>query len=149
MSNSAFYVHLEDPVREVPPLDLQSKHHRVQPRPLEKRLEAAAQLRNSLEDHKVQGLAFRLAHVALLADNHHRQTTQNWLKARDRVSQDMDQHVRRRTAQISKRLRSLNEHNQEVKARKEEVKQEKFLRKLTHLHQAKTMSTISQFWGKI
>ncbi|KAH8269491.1 hypothetical protein KR018_004344, partial [Drosophila ironensis] len=146
--SSSFYVHIKDPVKD-PPTKLQNKRHRTpSAAPLQKRQEAAAERRSALEDGKVQGLSVRLARVALLADRHHRNTTQSWLEARDRISRDMDAHVRRRTAQISKRLQNLNGHNHDVQVRKEEAKQELFLRKLAFLYEAKTANTISQFWGK-
>ncbi|KAH8275488.1 hypothetical protein KR026_008749, partial [Drosophila bipectinata] len=148
-SSSAFYVHFQDPVKDRPPVDLQLKNRRPSPRHLARRQAAAAERRSALEDLKVQELSVRLAKVALLTDRHHRHTTQTWLEARDRISRDMDAHVRRRTTQISKRLKNLVEHNDEVKARKEEARQERFLRKLAHLYEVKTMSTISQFWGKL
>lgn len=146
---SAFYVHLQDPVKDRPPVELQLKHRRPSPRPLAERQAAAAERRNALEDVKVQELSVRLAKVALLTDRYHRHTTKSWLEARDRISRDMDAHVRRRTTQISNRLKHLTEHNDQVRARKEEARQERFLRKLAHLYEVKTESTISQFWGKL
>jgi len=90
-----------------------------------------------------------LARVALITDRHHRQATRSWQEAQDRITRDMDEHVRKRTMAISKRLRNLNDHHQKVQVRKDEVKQEKLLRKLNHLYEANNASTISQFWGKI
>ncbi|XP_016953146.1 uncharacterized protein LOC108026636 [Drosophila biarmipes] len=146
---SAYYVHLQDPVRDDPPSGLHRKYRPPPPRPQEQRLGEAEERRSWLGEQKVEQLSVRLARVALIADRHHRQTTQSWLDARDRITRDMDEHVRKRTAAISKRLRNLNDHNQKVQVRKDEVKQEKLLRKLNHLYAAKNASTISQFWGKI
>ncbi|XP_017007968.2 uncharacterized protein [Drosophila takahashii] len=148
---SSFYVHFADPVRTDPPSDLHRKYRPPPPppRPQEQRLEAADERRNWLGEQKVEQLSVRLARVALITDRHHRQTTQSWLDARDRITRDMDEHVRKRTAQISKRLRNLNVHNQKVQERKDEVKKEKLLRKLNHLYEARNASTISQFWGKV
>ncbi|KAH8348197.1 hypothetical protein KR084_005356 [Drosophila pseudotakahashii] len=148
--HSSFYVHFEDPARTEPPSDLHRKYRPPPPppRPQEQRLEAADERRSWLGEQKVEQLSVRLARVALITDRHHRQTTQSWLDAQDRITRDMDQHVRKRTAQISKRLRNLNDHNQKVQVRKDEVKQERLLRKLNHLYEAKNASTISQFWGK-
>ncbi|XP_017078307.1 uncharacterized protein LOC108112674 [Drosophila eugracilis] len=146
---SAFYVHLEDPLQDEPPSGLHRKFRPPPPLPVEQRLEAAEERRSWLGEQKVEQLSVRLARVALITDRHHRQTTQSWLEAKDRITRDMDEHVRKRTAQISKRLRNLNDHNQKVQVIKNEAKQEKLLRKLTHLYEAKNASTISQFWGKI
>ncbi|XP_039480652.1 uncharacterized protein LOC120444778 [Drosophila santomea] len=152
MSNpkqSVFYVHLEDPVRSAPPSGLHRKYRPYAPRPQEERLEEAEERRSWLGEQKVEQLSVRLARVALITDRHHRQTTQSWLDSRDRITRDMDEHVRKRTAQISKRLRNLSDHNHKVQVRKDEAKQEKLLRKLTHLYEAQNASTISRFWGKI
>ncbi|XP_017054046.1 uncharacterized protein LOC108096718 [Drosophila ficusphila] len=146
--SSAFYLHYEDPLRDVPPIDLHRKHFPILPRPQEQRMEEAEERRSLLGGQKVEQLSVRLARVALITDRHHRETTQSWLDARDRISRDMDEHVRKRTALISKRLRNLNDHNHKVQVRKDEVKQEKLLRKLTHLYEAKNASTISRFWGR-
>ncbi|XP_016982379.1 uncharacterized protein LOC108046918 [Drosophila rhopaloa] len=145
---SAFYVHFEDPVREDLPSGLHRKPRPSAPRPQGQRMEAAAERRSWLGEQKVEQLSVRLARVALITDRHHRRSTQSWLDARDRITRDMDEHVRKRTALISKRLRNLSHHNQEVRARRDEAKQDKLLRKLTHLYEAKNASTISQFWGK-
>ncbi|XP_017131972.1 uncharacterized protein LOC108149088 [Drosophila elegans] len=143
---SAFYVHFEDALRDDPPSGLQRKY--PLPRPQQQRMEAAEERRSWLGEQKVEQLSVRLARVALITDRHHRQATQSWLDARDRITRDMDEHVRKRTALISKRLRNLRNHNLEVRVRKDEAKQEKLFRKLTHLYEAKNASTISQFWGK-
>jgi len=146
---SVFYVHLEDPVRSEPPSGLHRKYRPYPPRPQEQRLGAAEERRSWLGEQKVEQLSVRLARVALITDRHHRQATQSWQEAQDRITRDMDEHVRKRTMAISKRLRNLNDHHQKVQVRKDEVKQEKLLRKLNHLYEANNASTISQFWGKI
>ncbi|KAI8037598.1 uncharacterized protein LOC128255429 [Drosophila gunungcola] len=143
---SAFYVHFEDALRADPPSSLQRKY--PLPRPQQQRMEAAEERRSWLGEQKVEQLSVRLARVALITDRHHRQATQSWQDARNRITRDMDEHVRKRTALISKRLRNLRNHNLEVRVRKDEAKQEKLFRKLTHLYEAKNASTISQFWGK-
>ncbi|EDW56760.1 uncharacterized protein LOC6615516 [Drosophila sechellia] len=150
MSNpSAFYVHLEDPVQSYPPSGLHRQYRPFPTRPQEERLEEAEERRNRLGEQKVEQLSVRLARVALIMDRHHRQTTQSWLDSQDRITRDMDEHVRKRTSEISKRLRNLSDHNHMVQVRKDEAKQEKLLRKLTHLYEAQNASTISRFWGKI
>ncbi|KAH8336891.1 hypothetical protein KR059_007659 [Drosophila kikkawai] len=150
----AFYHHIADPVKEEQPSLLR---HRQKKRPppkelkkqLDQRQKAAEERRTMLQEEMVQKLSVRLARVALIADRHQRQTTSSWENAQKRYTRDVDEHVRRRTEQISLRLKDLTSHNQAVQERKDAVMRERYLQKLDHIYESRNPKTLSRVFKNV
>ncbi|KAH8376252.1 hypothetical protein KR200_012153, partial [Drosophila serrata] len=145
----AFYQHIADPGNEEQPSLLRIKQHQRPPpkelkQQLDQRQKAVEERRGLLQEEKVQKLSVRLARVALITDRHQRQTTSSWKDAQKTFTRDMDEHVRRRTEQISLRLKDLTSHNMAVRERRDAVMRERYLQKLDRIYESRNPKTISR-----
>ncbi|XP_060658842.1 uncharacterized protein LOC132793167 [Drosophila nasuta] len=133
----SFYIHCENARQEHYPRYVVNYRRKFCERSAKLKRQAVEERRQLFLNDRVECLKQQGERVRQVVADYHAKHMENWLRTREHLASDMEEHRQRRERHLIERLETLRRHNEQVKSRCELLRYGNYLRRIARQHEVR------------
>lgn len=133
--SESFYVHCQDAPQDQLPRCVRDYRRKFCERIAKLNQQRVKERRKIIIKDRVDCLSELLERVRRVNAEYHKKRNQNWIRSREHIANDMQEHLQRRERKLIERVENLRIHNGQVKNRCELLRYGNYLRRIARQHE--------------
>jgi len=133
--SESFYIQCQDAPQEQLPRCVRDYRKKFSARIAKLNKKMVNKRRKIILKDRSDCLSERLERVRQVCSNYHENRNQNWLKTKQRIAKDMQEHLQRRERKLIEKVEILRTHNEQVQNRCELLRYGNYLRLIARQHE--------------